>query len=431
MKFTKKILSIAITACLIVAAGCSAGTESVNNEQGSTNGANNGQSSKNTTEKVKLEFLSNKADVAETMDKIIKGFQEQNPNIVIEQNTPPNMLKVLTMRFSTNDAPPVFTVYPSAPSFAQLLKDDNVAELTGDPVLENVEPSFVEFSQNNGKNYAVPYALEGYGVVYNADLFKELNLGIPQTYNELIQVAEKIKAAGKTPFVFADKEHSDLRRISAALLGLDMTDAVPFFQDVINGKKHIADRETEIRRFAEKTLELRKYAQKDLLGMSGDNAVVEVANGKAAMYFMGMWKALAVKKANPSMNVAMFAFPAEKAEDTKVAMQVGTALAMPKDIKTPDEVKKFMAYFATTENAQLYSDETGQISVIKGVTHKVKENIGLAEMALAGKMYRAADATWTPAMQEDFGKATQELLGGASLEAYLKKLEEIFYNKAS
>jgi raffinose/stachyose/melibiose transport system substrate-binding protein len=426
MRNFKSILSIVLMSSLVVAAGCSSGTESVS----TTKASNSEQPVKTATETVKLEFLSNKADVAETMDKIIKSFHEVNPNIVVEQNAPPNMLKVLAMRFSTNDAPPVFTVYPSAPSFAQLLKDDNVAELTGDPVLDNVEPSFIPFSQNNGKNYAVPYALEGYGVVYNADMFKELNLQIPQTYKELIQLAEKLKAAGKTPFVFADKEYGDLRRISAAMIGLDMADAVPFFQDVINGKKHIADRGAEIRKFAEKTLELRKYAQKDLLGMSGDNAVTEVANGKAAMYFMGMWKAFAIKKANPSMNVSMFAYPAEKAEDTKVAMQVGTALAMPKDIKTPDEVKKFMAYFSTTENSQLYSDETGQISVIKGVKHNVKENEVLSEMSKQGKIYRAADAPWTPAMQDDFGKATQELMIGLSIDAYLEKLEKIFYNKA-
>ncbi|TBL76382.1 ABC transporter substrate-binding protein [Paenibacillus thalictri] len=422
MKLSKSIAASLLAASLTAAAGCSGSGDGGEAKQKEASGGAGQQ-------QIKLEFLSNKADTVTTMDKIIKKFQEQNKNIVIEQNAPPNMLKVLAMRFSTNEAPQLFHVYPSAPSFSQLLKDDNVQEITGDPILQNVDPKFITFSQNNGKNYAFPYALEGYGVVYNPDMFKELNLEVPKTYAELIRVADKLKAAGKTPFLFADKEYTDLRRISAAMLALDDPNIIPFFQDVIAGKKHIADNPV-FAKFIEKTLEMRKYAQKDLLGLSGDNAVREMAAGKAAMYFMGMWQAAAVKKANPSMNVDMFVFPADKAEDAKVAMQVGTALAMPKGVKNQAEIKKFMEFFATTEMSQLYADETQNISVVKGVKHNSKETKVLADMAAAGKIYRAADSPWTPAMQDDFGKATQELIATGNKETYMKKLEDIFYNKA-
>ncbi|MCS7463992.1 extracellular solute-binding protein [Paenibacillus doosanensis] len=382
-------------------------------------------------QKVKLELLSNKSDVTDTLNKIIAKFHEQNPGIEIEVNAPPNMLKVLAMRIANNDAPPLFTVYPSAPSMRQPVKDGYYADLTGDAELfKNVVPSFVDFSKTLGKNYTVPYALEGYGVTYNVDMFKELGLSIPKTYAELIQVAEKIKAAGKTPFLFPDKDYAIIRQTSAAFLGLDIPDASQYFDDVINGKKHIADNQ-EVRKVAQKIVDLRKYGQKDLLGTSSDNVVRDMAAGKGAMFFHGMWQAVAIKKANPNMNVDIFPFPAEKAEDTKVAMQVGTALSIPKDGKYNNEAKKFMEFFATTEMAQMYADETGNISVIKDVKPNYKENKTLAEYALSGKLYRAADSAWTPAMQDDFGKATQELIGGGTIDDYMKRLEEIFYNKGN
>jgi len=407
---------------LAVTAGCSNGGEEVSGKEAST---------ANTGGKVKLELLSNKSDVTETLNKVIAKFHENNPNIEIEVNAPPNMLKVLAMRIANNDAPALFTVYPSAPSMRQPVKDGYYADLTGDKTLfSNVIPSFVDFSKTLDKNYTVPYALEGYGVTYNVDMFKELGLSIPKTYDELIQAAEKIKAAGKTPFLFPDKEYSVIRQTTAAFLGLDIPNASQLFDDVINGKQHIADNQ-EVRKVAQKVLDLRKYGQKDLLGTAQDNVIRDMAAGKGAMFFHGMWQAPAIKKANPNLNIDIFPFPADKAEDTKVAMQVGTALSIPKDGKNNSEAKKFMEFFATTEMAQMYADETGNISVIQGVKPNYKENKTLADYALSGKLYRAADSTWTPAMQDDFGKATQELIGGGTIDAYMKKLEDIFYNKGN
>jgi raffinose/stachyose/melibiose transport system substrate-binding protein len=417
----KKAISLGTVVALVATVGCSSGSGGGTATEAPTD--KKGQN-------VKLEFLSNKGSETDVFNKIIQKFSEKNPNIEIEVNAPPNMLKVLAMRLANNDAPPFFTVYPSAPSMRQPAKDGFYADLTADPVMNNITPSFVEFSKTFNKNYAVPYALEGYGVVYNVDMFKELGLTVPKTYAELIQVAEKLKAAGKTPFLFPDKDYAMLRQSSAAILGLDIPNVTQLFDDVINGKKHIGDNQ-DVRKVIQKIVDLRAYGQKDLVGTSGDNVVRDFAAGKGAMFYHGMWQGPAIKKANPNINIDIFAFPAEKAEDTKVAMQVGTAIAIPKEGKNTAESKKFMEYFATTEVAQLYADETGNISVVKGVKHNFQLNKTLAEYALAGKLYRAADSPWTPSLQDDFGKATQELIGGGNMDAYMKKLEEIFYNKGN
>ncbi|MFH5183564.1 ABC transporter substrate-binding protein [Paenibacillus sp. TAB 01] len=376
---------------------------------------------------VKLELLSNKADTAETFEKIIAKFEEQNPAIKIEQDAPPNMLKVLAMRFSTNTAPSLFTVYPTAPSMRNPINNGYIEDLTGDEILSNVRPEFLHFSQTQGRTYAVPYALEGYGIIYNAAIFRELHLNIPQTYNELLETSEKLKRNGITPFIFPDKDYSYVRKTSTVLLGLDEPDIIPYFEDVIAGKKHIHDSKQLIN-MAQKTLVLRKYGQRGSLGTSNEAAIREFADGKASMFFTGMWEVSSIQKANPAMDVQMFPFPAERMEDTKVAMQVGTAIGIPRNSKTIVESKKFLSFLASTEIAQLYSDETGNISVIKGVQHHVKENSGIAEYAMAGKYFRAADSPWTPSMQDDFGKSVQQLIAGSGMAPFLQKMEEVFYN---
>jgi raffinose/stachyose/melibiose transport system substrate-binding protein len=427
---SKKMMTVLLASSIVMATGCSSSSNPSTN--GTSNESANGRGTAGAQgQKVKLEFLSNKSDVVDTVSKIIAKFQEKNPNIEITQNAPPNMLKVLSMRFSTNDAPPIFTVYPSAPSMTQPVKDGYIEDITGDPVLNNVDANAIEFGKNDGKNYAVPLAMEGYGVIYNVDMFKQLNLTPPKTYDELLQDAAKIKAAGKTPFLVPAKDFTYLRRFGAALLALDNPDINPFFKDVLTGKKHITDT-NDMQNVAQKILDLStKFGQNDLLGMSEDNAVREFINGNTAMMFSGMWNVNAIKKANPDQNVDMFLFPAVKAEDTKAPMQIGTALAIPKNSKTAKEAKQFIDFFATTEMSQLYADETQNISIVKGVKNKSKGNQVLIDAVAGNKIVRAADSPWKPSMQDDFGKGLQELLAGGTVDAFVKKMDGVFYGKGN
>jgi ABC-type glycerol-3-phosphate transport system substrate-binding protein len=51
----------------------------------------------------------------------------------------------------------------------------------------------------NGKQYAVPYHYSHWGIIYNKHVFDELNLDIPETWNEFMEVCKKIEASGRTP----------------------------------------------------------------------------------------------------------------------------------------------------------------------------------------------------------------------------------------
>ncbi|MBJ8193127.1 extracellular solute-binding protein, partial [Bacillus cereus] len=49
----------------------------------------------------------------------------------------------------------------------------------------------------NGKIYGQPMHLEGFGFVYNKDLFKKAGITkLPQTIDELEEAAKRLKAAG-------------------------------------------------------------------------------------------------------------------------------------------------------------------------------------------------------------------------------------------
>ena len=56
------------------------------------------------------------------------------------------------------------------------------------------------------KVYGVPYATNASGVIYNVDKFKEHGIEIPKTWDEFIDVLEKLQDAGEQPLLMTYKD---------------------------------------------------------------------------------------------------------------------------------------------------------------------------------------------------------------------------------
>lgn len=87
-----------------------------------------------------------------------------------------------------------------APAFAaagQLLDiTDLLSEL---PYADDLLPAHAELGTYEGRNYAVPFAIEGSFIIYNKDLFEQAGLDAdspPTTWDELLEAARAITAIG-------------------------------------------------------------------------------------------------------------------------------------------------------------------------------------------------------------------------------------------
>ncbi|MEF2248348.1 MULTISPECIES: ABC transporter substrate-binding protein [unclassified Paenibacillus] len=400
----------------LVAAACSNGkTENVSN-----NGGNDGG-------KVKIEYFQMKSEVVEIVNDLIAKFETENPGIIVEQNNVPNPENVWSMRVSTNDAPAAFTHYPHNPVFQKMAIEGRVVDLTNDPLLDNVLPAIAEISKIEGKNYMVPIGLATLGVYYNKAIFAEHGLQVPTTYAEFIDVSEKLKAAGVTPMLFHDKDFNGIRQEVVYKMGQTMPNVEQFLDDVMNGKAHITDN-PEFKPFAEKLLALREFGQKDIMGTGYDDALREFSNGKAAMWFTGIWAQKEIKLNNPELDFAMFPLPTEKAEDLKTQVSVDTAIGLPTGGKNEAEARKFVEFMSSKEAVEAYLEKGGYPSGINGVDTGSAEMASLSQLIKDGKVYPTIERVWPPGLNAEVGKATQEMFVTKDIEQYLKALDSIFYN---
>lgn len=145
---------------------------------------------------------------------LIAKYEEENPNVKINMDCILNdqYKEKIRMIVSTDEIPDIFSSWSG--SFAQEMIDSgNVMDLTS--VFEEDTQwadSIAEVSKKpftfDGKLMAVPWSQDGKAFFYNKKIFEENNIEIPKTWEEFIQILDKLKEAGyETPIVEGLKDN--------------------------------------------------------------------------------------------------------------------------------------------------------------------------------------------------------------------------------
>ena len=211
--------------------------------------------------------------------------------------------------------------------------------------------------------YGVPYALNASGVIYNKDIFEDLGLSIPKTWDEFLELAQTVQDNGITPFYFTLKDSwtslPGWNNIAGTLADTDC------FKRVNNNETTFNEVYSET---ADKILQLMDYGHSDNFGVGYNDGNTAFAQGKAAMYIIGNYAIPSILTVNPDLNLGMFTMPASNNEDeNKLVSGVDVYFAIPKDSKNKEESIRFINFLLEEENAKTYIDEQSAFSAVKGV----------------------------------------------------------------
>ncbi len=206
MKKMKKLAALTLTAAAVLALGACSGSGS--ETSGGGQGAGNEAQANGDGETIEINFFHRwPNDPKNTMFKeLIARYEEENPNVKINMDCILNdqYKEKIRMIVSTDEVPDIFSSWSG--SFAQEMIDSgNVMDLTsvfeedpewGDTIAEVSKDPFTF----DGKVMAIPWSQDGKVFFYNKRIFEENNLEVPTTWNEFIDVLDKLKAAGyETP----------------------------------------------------------------------------------------------------------------------------------------------------------------------------------------------------------------------------------------
>jgi raffinose/stachyose/melibiose transport system substrate-binding protein len=325
---------------------------------------------------VTLSFvISNTVDTA-PFTKVFAEFEKKTGNKVELQALPggdfDNMMKT---RFSTGDFPDLFLMQPGTKQNIKLRATETLYDWSSDKdVWDRILPSMKEFqTATNGKIYGVPYGSTGmYGIFYNKDVFKKAGVSVPNNYNELIENAKKIKAAGITPFYEGVKDGwpAQIFFLSGWVSNVD-----PAVKD--EGVQKLEKNQLKMKDIPQlKELFVKSKQIKDL-GLYQDNLMAgtydEMQNmlgeGKVAMAFMldGLIPQLEKKFGADFVKNSIDFFPFPTDTDKGVAMATPpNQLMIPNQAKHAQQAKELVKFMLTPEMVDLYYQAAPGIPIFNG-----------------------------------------------------------------
>lgn len=346
----KRIITTIITSALMTTffTGCS----------------NNESKNEGTTE---IMFFSNKIEAVGTYNKLVEKFEAENPNIKVTISAPPDATTVLKTKLVKGDVPDIISMSADR-SYADFVDANILEDLDGLVDIDKINPVYnemmkdLEIEERQGI-YGVPYALNASGVIYNKDIFKELNLEIPKTWDEFLSVAQKVKDEQIIPFYMTYKEEWTTlpawNTISSTLVSSEIFDKVNKREVTFS---EIYDETTD------KILELLEFGHSDNFGVGYNDGNIAFAKGESAMYLQGSYAIPSILTVNENLNLGMFALPAtNNVENNKLVSGVDVYFSIPKDAKNKEESIKFINFLLEEENSQLYIEEQCAFSAVKGV----------------------------------------------------------------
>lgn len=210
----------------------------------------------------------------------------------------------------------------------------------------------------DGQIMAVPTNFAAALCFYNTEIFDEVGVEVPTTFDELLDVCQKIQDAGYTPISCSAGTPWCLSMIAGYLCDRSAGPEGLAAANNGTGDKWMNPKFIEA---GDKLAALSKYFQKTAAGDTNDVATAGFYNGEAAMLVQGSWVIGQINGENPDFEpkCGVFSFPAVEGGADPNRMIVKTDnLLMSATTEYPEACIALMKMF-TDETAQKYTAEVG------------------------------------------------------------------------
>lgn len=372
----KRFLSIGMSLALVSSlAGCSSASQSK-------------ESKEKSNEKVSIIVTNGKGEIASQFAQATKDFMAANPNITVEPYSVAvgDSVNIFDKLTASGKVVTLAMVEPNAiiDKYKDVGIDLSAEKWNNDTVysIKNAEGKIVGF----------PFAVEGFGLVYNQKVLDKAVGGTFDPYtintrNKLKELLDKIKASGvKYPIAYETEDWSVANHYSSQWLD-QSDDPSKLIQQAKDGKFDFAGNATWNGYYDTMDLlaskEYNKYGDRPL-GKYYDDAHLSVGKGESAMLFNGDW-AYDSLKAVAGDKFGFIPVPVDNNENNtmnnKLVVGPTQAFIINKNANKvqQDAAKKFLEWLVYDQKGQDFIVNKSQIiSAFKNNSNKVTNPLGVA-----------------------------------------------------
>jgi raffinose/stachyose/melibiose transport system substrate-binding protein len=307
---------------------------------------------------ITLTMGSWRPDDVEQMNRILAKFHEKYPTISVtfSATNPPDYNAVLAAQLQGGSAPDLFYLRSYATS-RQLFEQGYLEPLDTLPGLkENFSPAMLApWATDDGKPYGVPFIATSHGIYYNLDVFKNLGLNAPVTWEELLVTAQKIKDSGLTPFANASGAPWTMAEIVFMNLAPSFIGGYDGRVAYLTGKRCFND--SHIVAVFQAIKDLAPFLPENQNLLSDTDSLAMFVQGKVAMWLGGSWDIPFFEKEKPAFAWTVMAVPPPAGQKGYVTFQLDAGMGLNAASSYKEEAKTFLEWMTTTEFGELLGNE--------------------------------------------------------------------------
>ncbi|MCT2537012.1 extracellular solute-binding protein [Aquibacillus koreensis] len=369
----------------------------------------------------------------EAIEAAVDRFEEKNPGVTVEvsqQENDPYKSK-LVVAMGGGNPPDVFSSWGGG-WLEQFVNAGQVKEITNDIDQDIYVEAALSASTYGEKVYGAPIGMAVVPVFYNKEIFADLGIEEPETFDDLTAIVETLKENDIIPFTLANQSKWTgsfyLMYLAERMGGPDL------FSEAYNRTGRGFDDEAYIEagHKLQELVEMEAFPE-GVNGMNYDTGQSRqlLYSGKAGMQVMGNWLVNNVRDEMPEFEekLGFFLFPAiEGGQGAKnhIVGGVSPVFSVSESSEHQDLATELVKELASLETSTQMANTAGDISAIKGVEYEdpyVQEISDVLESSEAMQTYY--DQTLPPELAQVHLDTTQALIGlSMTPEEAMAKVEE-------
>jgi raffinose/stachyose/melibiose transport system substrate-binding protein len=312
-----------------------------------------------------LTFLVDNSDASvRPAEGLAEAFMAEHTDIVIEVEVRPQGGEgdnVVKTRLATGDMTEVF-LYNTGSLLQALEPAETLVPLTGEPVLDRVDDSFLPTVSAGNDVFGVPMGPAiGGGVLYNRAVYADLGLEVPKTWAEFMANNERIQQAGVAPVIQTYQDTWTSQVFVLADFHNVVATEPSFAEDYTANRTSYAESSAAAKGFQRlQQVHDAGYLIEDFAAMTFEDGLRELATGEGAHYpiLTFVLGTLVANNPDEADDVGLFALPGDDATRNGLTVWTPPGVYIPRttDGAELDAAREFLSFIASPEGCRTQTE---------------------------------------------------------------------------
>jgi raffinose/stachyose/melibiose transport system substrate-binding protein len=387
----KKVL--ALTLLLALLAGCAAPVTAPAASDAAAPAASDAAAP--AADAIELVLGSWRVDDVAQMETILAAFTAENPGITVkfDPTNPPDYNTTLRAQLEGGTGPDL--MYLRSYANSRILFADGFVEpldaMKDELVAAYGEANLVPWATLEGQSYGVPIIAVSHGIYYNKQIFSDLGLEIPTTWEQLIADAQTIKDAGFIPFANASGDPWTIAEIVFMNLAPNFIGGRDGRLAYLAGERCFND-ENAVAAF-QAVADVAPFLPDGQEALVYYDSQALFQTGQAAMWMGGSWDIPVYEKEITDFEWGVFAMPPLEGKDRYVTFHLDAGIGVNAASPNKEAAMTFLSWLNGPTFAKLLADQLPGFFPIHLEAPEVA-NAHAAEFLALNKDAAGTDVRW-------------------------------------